>query len=158
MTFTPPNAAEAWRKWDMVFKAYYAAGVLNKKHKTTQVAILLHCTGMEAQEIFSNFVFGEGEDKDKVDDVLIKLRNYCEPKKNEIIATYQFWSCDRVPSENFEMWIKDLKTIATECNFEDQRDRHIREKTVLSLDDVLLRERLIEQGSALTLDKCIEVC
>ena len=158
MCFSATGAAEAWRKWEMAFKTYYAAVELSKKEPKTQVAILLHSAGMEAQEIFSNFIFGDNEDKDKVEDVLQKFRQYCEPKENEIFATYKFWSRDRVPGESLERWFNDLKTLAADCNFQEQRERHIRDKIVLSLDDHALRERLIEQGKALTLDKCIDVC
>ena len=35
---------------------------------------------------------------------------------------------------------------------------HIRDKIVLSLEDHPLQERLIEQGTSLTLKKCVEVC
>ena len=158
MSFSSPNTAEAWRKWELAFKTYYKAAELSKKEETTQVAILLHSAGMEAQEIFSNFVFDAEESKDKVDDVLAKFKSYCEPKKNEIFATYKFWSRDRVPGESIEKWFNDLKSLAADCNFQDQRDRHIRDKIVLSLEDHPLRERLIEQGTTLTLEKCIEVC
>ena len=120
------------------------------------MAILLHSAGMEAQEIFSNFVFSAEEDKDKVNDVLQK--SYSEPKKNEIFATYKFWSRDRVVGESLEKWFNDLKTLAADCNFQDQKDRHIRDKIVLSLEDHPLQERLIEQGTSLTLDKYVEVC
>ena len=131
---------------------------MSKKEETTQIAILLHSAGIEAQEIFSNFVFNAEESKDKVDDVLAKFKSYCEPKKNKIFATYKFWSRDRVPGESIEKWFNALKSLAANCNFQDLRDPHIRDRIVLSLEDHPLRERLIEQGTALTLEKCIEVC
>ena len=124
--FSTPNTAELWRKWELAFKTYYAAAKLSKKDGKTQVAILLHCAGMEAQEIFSNFVFRGEESADKVDDVLTKFRSY-EPKKNEIFATFKFWSRDCVPGESLEKWFNDLKTLAADYNFQDQRDRHIRD-------------------------------
>ena len=109
-------------------------------------------------ENFTNSVFNAEESKDKDDDVLAKFKSYCEPKKNEIFAPYKFWSRDRVPGESIEKWFNDLKSLAADCNFQDQRNRHIKDKIVLSLEDHPLRERLIEQGTALTLEKCIEVC
>ena len=148
MCFSTYHTAEAWRKWELAFRTYYTAARLSKKEGKTQVAILLHSAGMEAQEIFSNFVFSAEEDKDKVDEVLQKFRSYCEPKKNEIFATYKFWSRDRVVGESLEKWFNDLKTLAADCDFQDQKDRHIRDKIVLSLEDHPLRERLIEQAVA----------
>jgi len=49
--------------------------------------------------------------------VLKKFRSYYEQKRNEIFATYKFWSRDRVDGENLEKWFNDLKTIAADCNF-----------------------------------------
>ena len=135
MCFSTDNTAEAWRKWEMAFRTYYTATELSKNEGRTQVAILLHSAGVEAQEIFANFVSGTDEDKNKVDGVLQKFRSYCEPKKNEIFATYKFWSRDRVVGESLEKWFNNLKTLAADCNFQDQKDRHIRDKIVLSLKD-----------------------
>ena len=63
-----------------------------------------------------------------------------------------------MPGESVEKWFNDLKSSAADSNFQDQRDRHIRDKIVLSLEDHPLRERLVKHGPALTLEKCIEVC
>ena len=98
--FSTDHTAEAWRKCELAFRTYYTAAELSKKEGKTQVAILLHSAGMEAQKIFSNLVFNAEENKDKVDDVLQKFRSYCEPKKIEISATYKFWSRDRVVGES----------------------------------------------------------
>ena len=65
---------------------------------------------------------------------------------------------DRVVGESLEKWFNNLKTLAADCNFQDQKDRHIRDKIVLSLKDHPLRERLIENGTSFTRDKCVEVC
>ena len=48
-----------------------------------------------------------------------------------------------MPGESVEKWFNDLKSSAADSNFQDQRDRHIRDKIVLSLEDHPLRERLV---------------
>ena len=78
--------------------------------------------------------------------------------KNEIYATYKFWNRNRIPGESLEKWINDFKILVADCNFQDQRTPRIRGKIVLNLEDDSWRERLIEQGTSLTLDKCIEAC
>ena len=48
------NTAEQWRRWEQQFRFYFAAAELSKKTAKTQVAILLHCAGPEAQDIIKN--------------------------------------------------------------------------------------------------------
>ena len=53
------NIADSWRRWEQQFLTYYAAAELSKKEKSTQVAILLHCAGPEAQEVHRTFEFDD---------------------------------------------------------------------------------------------------
>ena len=83
VSFTTGNTAEQWRRWEKQFAFYFAAAELNKKATKTQVAILLHCAGPEAQDSYSNFVFANNYDDRDTDweHVLKKFRDYCEPRK-----------------------------------------------------------------------------
>ena len=83
---------------------------------------------------------------------------YCERKKSEMFAIYKFWSRDHVPGESIKQWFNDLKSLETDSNFQDQRYQHVKDKIVLSLEDHPLREHLLKQGTALTLQKCNKVC
>ena len=64
-----------------------------------------------------------------------------------------------MPGESIEKLIYDLKSLTADLQLSRPIcDRHIKGETVLSLKDHPLRERLIEQGTALILEKCIAVC
>ena len=66
VSFTTGNTAEQWRRWAKQFAFYFAAAEVNKIATKTQVAILLHCSGPEAHDIYSNFVFANNDgDRDK---------------------------------------------------------------------------------------------
>ena len=105
VSFTTGNTAEQWRRWEKQFAFYFAAAELSKKPKKTQVAILLHCAGPEAQDIYSNFVFANNDD-DSLDTnwehVLTKFRDYCEPRKNEVFERYKFWQRDQREGETVD--------------------------------------------------------
>ena len=71
MEFKPPatvsfnitgKTAEIWLRWVQQFRIYVEAAELATKPPKTQVAILLHCAGPEAQDIFTNFVFANTVD------------------------------------------------------------------------------------------------
>ena len=72
---------------------YHEAAELDARAKRTQVTILLHCAGLEAQEIHQHFEFTEAEiDKsDNWEHVLKKFSNYCKPRKNQCFERYKFW-------------------------------------------------------------------
>ena len=84
--FTTGNTAEQWRRWEKQFAFYIAAAELTKKATNTQVAIVLHCAGPEAQDTYSNFVYvNNDDDRDTTrEHVLAKFWGYCEPRKNEV--------------------------------------------------------------------------
>ena len=88
VSFNTGNTAEIWRRWEQQFRIYFEAAELVTNPPKTQVAILLHCAGPEAQDIFTNFVFANTvNDKDaNWEHVLKKFKTYCEP---EIVSCLQ---------------------------------------------------------------------
>ncbi len=96
MNFNAGNTAETWRCWEQQFWKYFAAAEVNKKSEKTQMAILLHSAGPDAQDIHKNFVFANaGTDRaDNWENILKKFREYCESCKNECYERYKFWQRD----------------------------------------------------------------
>ena len=58
-----PNAAENRKKFFMQFEIYVVAKGKDDKADKLKVNMLLHCTGPEAIEEYSHFVFTIEEDK-----------------------------------------------------------------------------------------------
>ena len=58
-----PNAAENRKKFFMQFEIYVVAKDKDDKADKLKVNMLLHCTGPEAIEEYSHFVFTIAEDK-----------------------------------------------------------------------------------------------
>ena len=71
--FDGTDVARRWAKWRKSFETYFTAAELSKKTAAVQVAILLNAAGDEAQEIHSQLVFADTEDKDDVKTVLDKF-------------------------------------------------------------------------------------
>lgn len=93
--FKSSSLGSSWEKWKKQFEIYFQACELADKSKATQVAILLHTAGPEAQEIAATFTWNEGEDKQDYAQVLAKFTAYCEPRKNVVFERYQFWKRDQ---------------------------------------------------------------
>ena len=108
---TPSNCVVHHRQYGravaslgVTIPVFFAAAELSKKTTKTQVSILLHCAGPEAQDIYTNFVFANtDDDKDSNwEHVLKKFRDYCEPRKNE------FWQRDQREGELIDQWVNYL--------------------------------------------------
>ena len=106
--FDGHDVSQRWVRWQKQFENYFAACELEKKHKETQVAILLHTAGAEAQEIHEQFTFQTDDEKKDYKVILKKFKEYCHPRKNTVYERYCFWSRDQVEGEPIDKWVKDL--------------------------------------------------
>ena len=122
--FKPPNALnldgnlkENWKRWRQRFELYLkASGAVSKdqeiqvlkasgavsKELEIQVAILLHCVGEEALEVFNTFVFANDDDSKKLDPVLQAFENYCSPRKHALFDRFLFWKRVQKEGESVE--------------------------------------------------------
>ena len=115
MNFVSGNVAKNWSRWEQQFLTYFVACELGKKVKETQVAILLHTAGTEAQEIHRTLTYAEEKDSKDYNTVLSKLRAYCEPHKNIVFERHQFWIRDQLENETIGQWVTGLRTRAAKC-------------------------------------------
>ncbi|XP_013408762.1 uncharacterized protein K02A2.6-like [Lingula anatina] len=156
VNFQSGNVATNWRKWEQQFKVYYNACELGEKSGATQVAILLHTAGPEAQDIFNTFTFEDDSQKQDVDAVLTKFRQYSEPRRNVVFERYQFWSRSQQEGESVDTWITELRRQSDKCEFGEQKDLLIRDKLVFGVLDPKVKERLLRETS-LTLEKALDI-
>ena len=156
-SFDGLNVAQRWTRWQKQFQMYFTACELGKKSKEVQVAILLHSAGPEAQEIHEQFQFTEDGDKKEYLKILEKFGDYCKPRKNVVYERYRFWSRNQQEDEPVDKWVKDLKTIAVDCEFKDQENSMIRDKLVFGICDGRIKERMLREAD-LSLQKALDIC
>ena len=156
-TFDGPNIAQRWTRWQKTFVTYFQACELSKKGKKVQVSILLHVAGTDAQEIHEQFQFDEDGDKDDVTKILAKFEEYCRPRKNVVYERYKFWSRDQIDDEPVDKWVKDLRIMAVNCEFNEQEDYMIRDKIVFGIRDGRVKERMLRE-SDLSMQKALDIC
>ena len=131
------------------------------KEDKAQVAILLHLLGEEGIEIFNNFTWAPGgggtdsEDPDKIETVMTKFKNYCNPRKNTVMERYTFWETKQKEGEPIDHFVNELKTKEKNCEFGDQIDLMIRDRIIYRITDKLLKERLLRETENPTLEKVI---
>ena len=158
MSFITSNVAENWRGFERQFRVYYAAGgELQLKSKATQVGILQHTAGAEAQYVHETFDFDVHEDKDDYELVLTKFRTSFETRKNIVFERYQFWGRNQSESEPVDQWVTDLRTKAAKCDVQTHDSDMIRDKIVLGVHGTRIKERLLREAD-LTLARALDVC
>ena len=146
-SFNTGNTAEFWRRWKQQFRIYFEAAELATKPPKTQVAILLHCAGPEAQDIFTNFAFANTvTDKDaNWEHVLKKFETYCEPRKNEVFERYKFWQRDQRQGENIDQWVNNIRILLSTCEYAQQKESSLRDRIVFGVADIRVKERLLRE-------------
>ena len=78
-----------------------------------------------------------------------------EPKLNPIFSRYKF-NLATQETDTIEQYLTKLKTLAKDCNFNDP-DEIIRERIVFGVSEERAREKLINVGSDLTLDRAVQI-
>ena len=102
LNFNAENLAEEWRRWEKSFKIYYAAAELASKTVITEVAILLHCAGEAARDMFGNFDLALDSEDTTCDVVLAKFRDYYNPRRKPAFESYKFWQRQQAEGEPFD--------------------------------------------------------
>jgi len=122
-----------------------------------QVAIMLHCAGEEAYEIFSQFEFADGKSADNLEDVLAKFETHCNPRKNILYETFLFWSLSQFDGEPIDLLVKRLKTQAAKCEFGQMQERMLLCRVIFGLSDIKLKERLLRNGKITLTNAMVDI-
>ncbi|XP_017892179.1 uncharacterized protein K02A2.6-like [Ceratina calcarata] len=149
------NIAENYKKFKQRLEIYLMANDFDGKPDERKVAILLNIIGEEGLEVFNNFQLGEVERKNyKI--VLDKFDEYFLPQKNVIYERYNFYKRCQENNEPFEIFLKEVKTLAKGCEFLEEKDM-IRDRIVLGINDSKVQEKLLSIRD-LKLEKAIQIC
>ena len=132
--FKPPsvlvlegNVSEYCKRWKQRFDLYLKASGADKQSEDVKVAILLHCIiGEDALEIFNTFKFDDDETEDerlrqKLDNVVQKFVEYCNPRKNTLFERYKFWQRSQNEGEKVDHFVTDLNRMVKTVNTRNPR-------------------------------------
>ena len=145
MNFSTGNVAENWTRWYQKFMNFLIATEKSAKDDSTKIAILLNLLGDEGVSIFNTFKFDDETNSKKFDKVIDKFKEHCVPRKNVVFERYKFFSCTQLEGQTVDVYLTQLKTLASSCEFGEQEDSLIRDRIVLGLHDKSLQERLLRE-------------
>ncbi|XP_023238018.1 uncharacterized protein LOC111636862 [Centruroides sculpturatus] len=133
-----------WKKFKKSYLLYSTATELTTKNNETQAAILLHCLGEDALEIFETLELSEEEAK-QPNVILEKLELYFIPKSNQSVESHKFNTRVQGLSEAFDDFLADLRKLSINCEFGNLRDRLLRDRIVSGIRDQKVKERLLRE-------------
>ena len=153
---------QEWKLFKQRFELYLLASEKNSKPEEAKVALLLTCGGNELLQIYNSFEFPAAASSSSLDPakvlktVLDKFDAYFAPRRNELASRYKFRKCLQSADESIDTYITRLKILVKDCNYEDQRDKELRDQIVFGCADDKLRQKFFEQED-LTLQKATDV-
>ena len=136
-------------------------GIVNDAQKK---ALLLHCAGMDVQEVFDTLpeppaenVDGDDEDTPTEYEVVMqKLDCYFLPKINEPFERHMFRGLYQEEEETVDQFLTRLRRQSDNCGW-DNPDEAIRDQVIDKCRSVLLRRNLLERGTDLTLSRLQDI-
>ena len=90
--------------------------------------------------------------------LLHRVRELLQPRSNQIYARYELRCREQEDAEKFEHYVTSLKLLLNECGYDAAiHDEMIRESIVFGVKSSKIRQKLINEGSDLTLQKCLDI-
>ncbi|KAI8506223.1 hypothetical protein Bbelb_156500 [Branchiostoma belcheri] len=155
------NPSLTWKRWKEEIQLYIDLAVEDDAAKRRKT--LLYLMGENARKVYGTLTFVNGEnapieEKDRTaEQIVAAFESYCNPKKNETVERYKFFTRGQSSGETFDEYVTDLRTLASECGFGDIRESLIRDRILCGILDGKVRERLLRESN-LSLAKCEAIC
>ena len=97
----------------------------------------------------------DDDDKKKLKPHYDKFAAYVRPKLNPVFTCYKF-NYEVQGTHSIDQFITKLKLLAKDCAFGDYENDMVRDRIVFGVTSIKIREKLINEGDKLTLDKAIQ--
>ncbi|XP_068674761.1 uncharacterized protein [Montipora foliosa] len=121
-----------------------------------RAATLLKVIGNDAIDVFNTITWDAEGDDTKIEKVLQKFEEHCEPKKNASYERYKFFSRAQESGETIDQYVTVLRKWSEICEFGTLRNSLIKDRIVLGVSNCKARERLLIVQER-TLEKALDV-
>ncbi|KAL1268833.1 hypothetical protein QQF64_034196 [Cirrhinus molitorella] len=145
---------DAWRRFrqhaELMFK-----GPLHKKSEEEHCSYLLLWVGEKGRDIYNTWTLTEANAK-LLNTYYDKFEAYIMPKKNHIFARYKFHKKVQTDGESFDNFVTELKLLVKDCGYTNA-DKMVRDRIVFTINSPKVKEKLLNYGPDLTLEKAIDI-
>lgn len=107
-----------------------------------KVKLFLYIISNQRREIYHALPFTCGPSKHLLQDMIDAFETHCNPKKNETVGRYKFFTRIQEEGELVEKFIVALKILASTCNFSTLRNSLVRDRIICEIHASKLRKDL----------------
>ncbi|KAK4885733.1 hypothetical protein RN001_002004 [Aquatica leii] len=151
------NMAENWEFFKQKFNIYLKASKQGDEDEEMKLFVLLNLIGDKGLRIYNTFKFEENESKNDCSIVLKKFDDKFIPMRNPTYERYKFFTRNKATHETYDHYVTALRELANTCEFGALADSLIREKLILGIQEIHIKDRLLREIN-LTLQKAVEIC
>ena len=117
---------------------------------------VLYIIGEEGRKIFNTWSIPDGE-REKVQPLLTRSREYCTPRNNITLERYKFNTRVQKPDETVDQFVVDLRQMAKTCDYGVLEEDMVRDRIVVGIYSTTMKERLLRE-SDLTFKTALDLC
>ena len=151
-------AAENWRIWKQMWDNYVIISGLTSQSAEYKTAFFLHSIGSDAIRIYNGMKFGDGENKQNVDDVIRKFDIHFLGETVEFFERFKFNKRNQETNETIDQYVAILRNMSKTCGMCDcMREKLIMDRILIGVREEAMRERCISHRD-LDLNKTIDTC
>ena len=155
MDWEAEHLPERWTHFRQQVELMFSGPLAAKKEEEKCSYLLIWC-GEKGRDIANTWSNVTEEDKKQLKTYFERFTNHVEPKCNPVFSRYKFHKRIQAESETVEQFVTDLKLLARDCSFTEP-DEMIRDRIVFGTNSRKIREKLINEGKELTLDKAVDI-
>lgn len=154
---SPGEPPIPWSRWLAMFNDYLLAVDFPTatEHAGRKAALLRASLGVEGYRVYSSLV---ADSREGFDDAVGHLAAHFEQKPSAIFERAQFTRRVQTNSESVAQFVAELREIAAKCGFDAaQLEERVRDQFVAWLHDPKIRERLLQEPDASTLQHMVQL-
>uniref|UniRef100_H2ZT64 Retrotransposon gag domain-containing protein n=1 Tax=Latimeria chalumnae TaxID=7897 RepID=H2ZT64_LATCH len=154
MDWESNNLPDAWKKFKQLVELMFS-GPLRSKSEEEKCSYLLLWIGEQGRDIYNTWNIS-AEDAKVLKTYFDKYEAYVMPKANLVFAKYKFHEKVQEVSETFEHFVTELKLLVKDCGYVNS-DEMVRDRIIFGTNFPRVREKLLSEGAALSLEKAIDI-
>ena len=143
LDFDSTDLSHTWKRWSEEIQLYMDLAMEGRDEKV-KVKMFLYIIGSKGREIYETLHFEKARDERTLQGVMNAFEEHCNPKKNETVERYKFFTRIQEEGESIEKFVTDLKLLAATCNFGTLYDSLIRDRIICGIRNSTLREELLK--------------
>ncbi|UYV79719.1 K02A2.6-like [Cordylochernes scorpioides] len=143
--------------FEIFVQRFEAACEANETSDQKKVVILLSLLNSELLKLGNDLFYPEKIKEQSYEVIIKKIRQHLEPKPKVIPQRCKFLKRVQKESETVSEYLRELKHLATNCEFGSMLEMMLRDRFVAGLSSEALQKRLLQEEDDVKLDRVLAI-